>query len=93
MYIELNEDEAQVVIDALAVMAKDYRTQAGEAKGYSLKSRNEIAQCGINAHDLCLNISEQLQSYKRKEEVQNNEPKKIDPFSDPDWRPNDPRGW
>ena len=74
-------------------MSRDYTKQAGEAVGYSSQTRDKMIKLGVEAYDLCTSISDRLEEEKKKKVIIETQPKKINPYDDPDWASNDPRGW
>ena len=93
MNINITEEEAKILIDALAIMSRDYSNQVEKVENYNNQVRKYKIDRADQAYKLCMDISKQLEKQKEKKINLENQPKKIDPFDDPDWTPNDPRGW
>lgn len=89
----LDEKEARLVITALANLSRHYKMMAGDAKGYHNRAQKSVIKSGDDAHKLCMSISDQVQKQKEKQEQRESQPPKVDPYDDPDWAINDPRGW
>ena len=91
--ISLDEEEAQIVITALANLSRHYKMMAGDVKGYLNRAQKSTIKSGDDAHKLCLSITDQVQKQKEKQLQRESQAPKVDPYDDPDWAINDPRGW
>ncbi len=86
--ITLSEEEAMVVIDSLTAVAEKI-----DSESFSNYIPKELSEKAIENHRISELISSQVKSEIERKDRLENQQKKIDPFDDPDWRPNDPRGW
>jgi hypothetical protein len=90
MYITLNEDTAALIVESLQSSAAEYR-RISERRDYPDHSRTVTRQKSIAFHDLCSEITRQIDSQKSRKD--NRTPaQRIDPY-DNDWPINDPRKW
>tara|TARA_B000000557_G_C20676831_1_gene401348 strand:- start:277 stop:558 length:282 start_codon:yes stop_codon:yes gene_type:complete len=93
MYITLDEDKIQLIIQALKVYSSEYRTAAGRAadEGYPESTRKEMLQTSVVAHDLCGYLKEKVDEQEARR-TRRSETQSVDPY-DVQWPINDPRKW
>jgi len=85
--ITLSEEDVKKVIDSLTVNANKLDDKSD---CYIPKDMSEKIKENRRISEL---ISSQVKSEIERKARLESQDKKIDPFDDPDWRPNDPRGW
>ena len=86
--ITLSEEEVKTIIDSLTTVAEKIDSES--FRSYVPK---ELSEKAIENRRISELISSQVKSETERKERLKNQPRKIDPYDDPDWRPNDPRGW
>ena len=90
MYITINEEEAELISDALRSYSAQYR-EIAESGNYPQETKKEQRKVSVAAHDLYSHIAKQIKSYKAKK-TNRSEMQALDPY-DYDWPANDPRKW
>ena len=93
MYITLDEDKIQLIIQALKVYSSEYRSAAGRAadEGYSESTKNEVLQTSVVAYDLCGYLEGVVDEHESRR-AERTAAQSIDPY-DVQWPINDPRKW
>ena len=93
MYITLDEDKVQMIIQALKSYSHDYRVGAANAKteGYRESTAKEMLQTSVDANDLCEYFEKQVNEQHARR-ARRTETQTVDPY-EVNWPINDPRKW
>lgn len=94
MKINLTKKELDVIVDSLRnSAAQAHMVWADPGNGYSESTRATIWENHQYLYELADNLCRQIKARDAHMKKIEDQPKKIDPFENTDWNPNDPSNW